>query len=236
MKNALKYLPLCFFMSFVEVMLPSCRFRHEGKPLPSADSLRIVQEVLAHRAAVDSFFRFDPDSPFQRDTSITYRGIRWFPPDPDFCFRSKLYRYDTPETVVVMGTHGEERRHLKYGYFPLRINGSDVRLNVYKFLPQESKRFALYGNHLNVWFTDRTTGRETYEVGRYLDVGTEMPDPEYIYTINFNNAYNPYCAYSDLYSCAIPRREDHLDVEIRAGEMKYSNHHSNGTQTTLHDH
>jgi uncharacterized protein (DUF1684 family) len=58
-------------------------------------------------------------------------------------------------------------------------------------------------------------------VGRYLEVGQEVADPDYLYTIDFNNAYNPYCAYSSQYSCAIPRKEDHLDFPIRAGEMKY---------------
>lgn len=209
---------------------------HRQPRWSSTDSLRIVEEVLAHRAAADSFFRNDPDSPFQHDTSITYNGLRWFPPDPDFYLQSKLYRYENPETVIVMGTQGEERRHLKYGYFLLHIGGKDIRLNAYKFLPSDTRRYAMYQNLLHVWFTDSTTGTETYEVGRYLDVGTESPDPEFIYTINFNNAYNPYCAYSALYSCAIPRREDHLDVAIRAGEMKYFDHHEYGTQATVpHD-
>lgn len=191
----------------------------------SVDSLRIVQKIFAHRAEVDSFFRYDHDSPFLRDTSIDYKEIRWFAPDVNYFFESKLYRYPDPETVVVLGTQGEERRHLKYSYFLLYIDNKKLKLNVYKFIPSDPRRYAEYKDHFNVWFTDLTTGKETYEVGRYLDVGTESPDPEFIYTINFNNAYNPYCAYSTLYSCAIPRREDHLEVAIRAGEMKYSDDH-----------
>jgi uncharacterized protein (DUF1684 family) len=62
---------------------------------------------------------------------------------------------------------------------------------------------------------------ETYHVGRYVDVGAEQPDPEHVYVIDFNNAYNPYCAYSSLYSCAIPRREDRIPTPVRAGELKY---------------
>lgn len=221
--------PFCpYFQSFTIVtlllFLYGCQPHKGQRRWSSADSARIVQEILVHRATVDSFFRHDPDSPFQRDTGITYDGIRWFPPDPAFYFQSKLYCYDTPETVIVMGTRGEERKHLRYGYFLLRIDGKEVRLNAYKFLPTDARRYTLYQNLLNVWFTDQTTGKETYDVGRYLDVGTESPDPEFIYTINLNNAYNPYCAYSDLYSCAIPRREDYLDVAIRAGEMKYPDH------------
>lgn len=202
-----------------------CRNENPQRLWLTADSLRVLQEITTQRAEMDSFFRYDPDSPFHRDTSIEYAGVRWFPPDMKYYLESKLYLYANPETVFVMGTHGEERKHLKYGYFLLSIDGKELRLNVYKFILSDEKRYALYKDHLNVWFTDRTTGKETYEVGRYIDVGTESPDPDFVYTVNFNNAYNPYCAYSTLYSCAIPRREDYLDVTIRAGEMKYSDNH-----------
>ena len=121
----------------------------------------------------------------------------------------------------MLGTKGEERRHLKYGYFILNYDGKDYRLNVYKFTSSDPKRFELYKNYLSVWFTDQTTGKETYHVGRYVEVGEENANPDFLYTINLNNAYNPYCSYSSIYSCAIPRREDHLDFSVKAGEMKY---------------
>ena len=185
------------------------------------DSLRIVNEIAAHRAEADSFFRNDPDSPFNHDSMTHYEGIKWFPPDVRFYFRSRLYRYDNPETVSVFGTKGEERRELKYGYFLLYFDGMKQNLNVYKFTPYDAKRYEVYKNLLSVWFTDETTGKETYEVGRYVEIGDEEPDANHIYIINFNNAYNPYCAYSPRYSCAIPRKEDHLSFAVLAGEKKY---------------
>jgi hypothetical protein len=125
-----------------------------------------------------------------------------------------------------MGTKGEERRHLRYGWFEFRVPDSAgrpilIRLNVYKFTPSDERRYRLYRDHLNVWFTDATTGSETYDVGRYVDVGEEQTGADYVYTIDLNKAYNPYCAYSDLYTCAIPREEDHIAVPLRAGELKY---------------
>ncbi len=191
-------------------------------PLSAADSLKILQEIAEHRTALDSAFRLDPDSPFNRDTTIRYHGIRWFPPDLSFYFQSRLYRYRNPESVIVFGTKGEQRQMLKIGYFLLPYGGKESRLNVYTAAPSESERDASPENLLSVWFTDSTTGRETYHVGRYVDVGTEDPDPDHVYVIDLNDAYNPYCAYSSLYTCAIPRREDHLDFAVRAGEMNYS--------------
>lgn len=200
--------------------------RETSRPLSASDSLAIVQDNLVHRTNVDQFHRTDPDSPFRRDSTATYTGIKWFPINPYYCGKSVLYRYENPETVSVFGTKGEERRNLRYGYFEFDIpdeNGEmrTIRLNVYKFTPQDARRYALYRNVLSVWFTDETTGKETYHVGRYVEVGEENPDPDFVYTIDLNKAYNPYCAYSDLYSCAIPRKEDHIPIAIRAGEKKY---------------
>lgn len=204
----------------------SCSKKPKLAVLSAADSLEIVRDNTEHRTEVDSFFRTDPGSPFRRDTTAEYRGIRWYPIDPHFCVFSELHRYDDPETVLVKGTKGEDRRELRYGYFEFVLPDTagapqSVRLNVYKFTPYDGQRYLLYRDNLSVWFTDRTTGKETYGVGRYVDMGTEMPDPRHRYRIDFNKAYNPYCAYSTMYSCAIPRKEDHLDVAIRAGELTY---------------
>ena len=179
-----------------------------------------------HRVEMDAFFRNDPASPFRRDTSVQFHGLRWFPVNPAYRGQSVLHVYANPETVAVMGTRGEERRQLRYGYFEFPIPGDDgfpvmLRLNVYKFTPYDRIRFDRYPENLSVWFTDRTTGAETYDVGRYVEVGDDVHDPAHRYTIDLNKAYNPYCAYSGLYSCAIPRKEDHCAFSLRVGEMKY---------------
>ena len=192
----------------------------------AADSLAIVRDNLAHRAEVDSFFRYDKGSPFKKDTTIEYHAIKWFPIDTRYRGFSQLHRYANPETVIIMGTKGEERKQLRCGYFTITVpddHGQPVvlKMNVYKITPYDTKRYALYRDALNVWFTDETTGKETYAVGRYVEVGNEDPDPEHLYVVDLNKSFNPYCAYSSIFSCAIPRREDHLDIALRVGEMKY---------------
>jgi uncharacterized protein (DUF1684 family) len=206
--------------------LPSCSRKPTLPQLSSADSMMIVQDNMAHRTEVDSVFRYDENSPFGRDTTIEFHGIKWFPIDPRFRGSSQLYRYENPETVIVLGTKGEERKQLRYGYFSITVPGENdqpvtLKMNVYKFTPYDKKRYALYKDALSVWFTDKTTGIETYSVGRYVEVGNEDPRPDHAYIIDFNKAYNPYCAYSKLFSCAVPRKEDHLDIALRVGEMKY---------------
>jgi uncharacterized protein (DUF1684 family) len=209
-------------------IIASCSRRQELPPIPSADSLAVVQDNMAYREEVDAFFRANPGSPFQRDTSITYHGIRWFPIDPRFCVTSVLHSVADPETVTVYGTKGEPRRHVKIGYFEFLLPDSSgeavrVRLFAYKFTPSDTLRYTRYRENLSVWFTDRTTGGETYDVGRYLEIGDDQHDPAHAYVIDLNKAYNPYCAYSHLYSCAIPRKEDFIDLPLRVGEMRYHN-------------
>ena len=204
----------------------SCSHRPALPVLTQADSLRIIEDNMSYRAAKDDFFAHDPHSPFVRDTTARYHGINWFPVDPAFCGRSVLHTYAEAETVAVMGTKGETRRQLRYGYFEFPVPGWDgrpvlLRLNAYKFTPYDGERYERYRETLSIWFTDSTTGRETYEVGRYIDGGDDMHDPNHVYEIDLNKAYNPYCAYSPMYSCAIPRKEDRLEIAVRAGEMKY---------------
>jgi uncharacterized protein (DUF1684 family) len=217
---------------FVLLLISSCGEKQRQLSLSSQDSVAIVQDNLAHRAEVDDFMRNSPDSPFSKDSTIQYHGINWFPINPYFKGRSVLHRYENPETVSVYGTKGEERKNLRYGYFELNVpDGSgktkSIRINAYKFTPYDKKRYELYKNNLSLWFTDKTTGKATYYVGRYIELGEENPDPDYIYTIDLNKAFNPYCAYSDNYSCAIPRKEDHLDIVLRVGEMKYHDSSTN---------
>ncbi len=213
------------------LLIFSMLFYSCNKPigLPSvtpADSLRIVADNIEHRKETEKFFIHHPDSPFNRDSAVQYHGIKWFPIDPLYTGMSVLHRYENPDTVVVLGTKGEERKQLRYGYFEFPVpdefgNPSLLKINVYKFTPHDAKRYALYKNNLSIRFTDKTTGKETYEVGRYLEIGEGHPDPSYVYTIDLNKTFNPYCAYSDLFSCAIPRKEDHLDIALRVGQLKY---------------
>ncbi len=104
-----------------------------------------------------------------------------------------------------------------------------VRLHAYCALPAEEPLAPGERPHLSVWFTDRTTGIETYPVGRYVNVDNLDSDPGHLYVIDLNKAYNPYCAYSDFFTCAVPGREDHLDLAVRAGEMLYPGPHARRT-------
>lgn len=205
-----------FFVSFF-----ACSSRQSNSISTAADSANIINDIFTYRAETDSFMKASPASPFQRDSSIEYTGLKYFNPDLSFYFESKLYRYSNPDTVIVLGTKGDERKHLKYGYFKLIYQGREHRINVYKFTPYDSVRYAKFKDNLSFWFRDKTSGKETYKIGRYFEIGNENTDPEHTYFIDLNKAHNPYCAYSTIYSCPLPREEDFLKFEVHAGEMNY---------------
>lgn len=218
--------PLLLVLAGAAALLGGCGGGEPRSALSPADSLACVRDNEDHRRSVDAFHRTDPSSPFQRDTGVVYTGIRWFPIDPRYCVSARLERYADPQVVTIMGTKGEPREQVRYGYFDITVPGDDgtpvpLRLNVYRFAPSDSIRYARFRNHLSMWFTDRTTGNETYHVGRYLELGEEHPDPAHAYRIDLNKAFNPYCAYSALFSCAIPSDEDRLPIALRVGELTY---------------
>ncbi|MDP2208710.1 MAG: DUF1684 domain-containing protein [Bacteroidota bacterium] len=199
----------------------ACSSRQSNSITTAADSTRVINDILTYRAETDSFFRASPASPFQRDTTLEFTGLKYFNSDLSFYFESKLYRYSNPDTVIVLGTKGDERKHLKYGYFKLYYQRREHRINVYKFTPYDSVRYAKFKDNLSFWFRDQASGKETYKIGRYVEIGNEDTNPEHIYVIDLNKAHNPYCAYSTIYSCPLPREEDFLKFEVRAGELNY---------------
>lgn len=109
-------------------------------------------------------------------------------------------------------TGPRKQRYQKVGILHFEIDSTKVHLSAYRNL--DLMRNAAYRDRLFVPFTDATSGVTTYGGGRYVEL--EVPEGERA-VLDFNRAYNPYCVYSDRYSCPIPPRENHLDVEIRAG-------------------
>lgn len=153
-------------------------------------------------------------SPFLMDTSVKYEPLKFYEPNSNFIFKSKLYRIDKPDSVEILGTKGTLKKYLRYGYFKLNYKGDQYKLYLYNITtPQGMKAY-------NIWFKDATTGKETFEHGRYLKFEKNMDD-DFEYTIDFNRATNPLCAYSDIFNCPIPTEQDSLPFEIKAGEKKF---------------
>jgi hypothetical protein len=149
---------------------------------------------------------FDPQSPRFRE----YKGIPYFPPDLAYRIVAPLTPNPKPDTTVILSTRGSRRRAVRVGWFDFELNGKRSRLEATRLLEP-----GVGENDFSLFFTDSTTGKESYKVGRYLDA---EPGPDGTYVLDFNRAYSPACAYSEHYNCPIPPRENRLEVAIRAGD------------------
>ena len=158
----------------------------------------------------------DPTSPFNFKGKVEFHDLNYFKVDPNFVYKSKLYEFNPKDTVIIYGTKGEPRPAIRFGYVLINYKNENFLVNVYQGKTQSGMVYY------SIWFTDKTTNKESYGVGRYIDF-EKHDDPNYIYTVDFNLAYNPYCAYSPNYSCAIPTKEDYIPIEIKAGEKKFHN-------------
>jgi uncharacterized protein (DUF1684 family) len=150
------------------------------------------------------------------------RQLHFFDIDVKFRVTAKFEKTETNQWFE-MPTSGKIKKTFRvYGILSFTINDSLIKMNLYQ--AQGLMGTDQYKNYLFLPFTDATTGIETYESGRYIDLLTsDIKNNEVI--VDFNKAYNPYCAYvSGVYNCPVPPKENQLSVAIRAGEKTYGQH------------
>lgn len=148
------------------------------------------------------------------------QGLRFYPLNRKWAVPARLERIEEAPWFS-METTGRERKVFRvYGILHFRIADQDLKLQVYQ--SRSLMENPAYSQYLMIAFTDSTSGEETYEVGRYIDLSIpEINTPGFI--LDFNKAYNPYCAYiSNRYNCPVPPKENNLPLSVRAGEMKYA--------------
>lgn len=175
-----------------------------------------VKEIETVRREKDWFFKEGEDSPIPHPSRHSFSGLAYFPIDPKYRVRARLVRDPNPQRVVLATSKGIPRNMVRTGVFEFEIEGTKQRLAAYKSVPQPGHHHE--DRSLFVPFRDATSGKETYGAARYLDIEERTTDE---YLLDFNVAYNPYCAYSDDYVCPFPPRENWLTAPVRAGEKNF---------------
>ena len=172
------------------------------------------QRVEGERKEKDAFFKTPFQSPLSFNECQKFKGLSYYSPDWGYRFELNLQEHNEKETVKIEDTKGNEREFLRWGEFNFRIGDTDCKLQAYKSSPEEDRLF--------VPFRDVTSGKETYGAGRYLDLEAgRHQTPEGKWIIDFNDAYNPWCAYSKSYACPFTPPENWLKVPIYAGEKDH---------------
>lgn len=167
--------------------------------------------IRRDREQKDEFFGEHPRSPLPAAARGEFDGLRYFDVDPTLRFELTLHEFDDPEQITVETTQDGEQVYHDIGEFRFSVEGTEVTLHA--FQPPDDE------NRLWVPFRDETSGETTYPSGRYLDL--EDPDHRTAdgrWILDFNTAYNPFCAYADAYECPLVPMDNWLDVPIHAGE------------------
>jgi uncharacterized protein (DUF1684 family) len=175
--------------------------------------------VEGYRTRRDQYFATHPNSPLTERQKTRFSGLVYFPEDPDLAMELEL---DTTgpsigEHLTIAGLDGKPKHYIRAGRIHFTVDGEPVTLTVFRDV--ERGRYFLP-------FRDATAGNETYPVGRYLD---PQARPDGTLLVDFNYAYNPYCAYSDGWTCPVPPPENVIKMPIRAGEKVYPDYESSVT-------
>ena len=154
-------------------------------------------------------------SPLKKKDLKNFNGLDFFAVDSSFIVTANLTRIENAPVFEMATTTDRKPLYKEYGLLRFNINGQDLELTIYQ--SQDDLRDEKYKDYLFLPFTDNTSGNESYGGGRYMDVMiTDIKDDNTI-ELNFNNTYNPYCAYNYDYSCPLTPRKNHLDIEVKAG-------------------
>jgi uncharacterized protein (DUF1684 family) len=166
-----------------------------------------LSKLTEFRKQKDQYFLLDEHSPLTQEQKAEFKGLKYFPENPELLFELHIDEFPEKETIQMQTSTGDIQTYKRFGKIRFHIDGEKVELTIFAsqhgfFLP----------------FVDSQAGNETYGAGRYLDPYL-LPGGKLL--VDFNHAYNPYCAYNDLYSCPLPPAENRLNVAMKAGEMNF---------------
>lgn len=170
------------------------------------------KRLLEFRKQKDKAWKKDAESPLTDQQKKNFKGLTYFPPKPALSFELKLDKNipDVGKKVIIKTTGGDEQIYLKSGKVGFNVESKEVEAIVFEDPQQEQFQYYLL-------FRDQTTGKETYENGRML----QIPRKGDKLIIDFNYAYNPYSSYNDNWDCPITPKENILPLAIKAGEKKF---------------
>jgi uncharacterized protein (DUF1684 family) len=177
------------------------------------DETAYREEIKKERIEKDMYMRSGDDSPFA-ESPDAFSALKYFEPDMKYRIVAELTEIENKNPVTLATSDGKEQRYIEYAYAEFDFGGFHNKLVILETMsvgPVKGKLFLAFG--------DETSARETYGAGRYLDVA-KVPGAQTI-LLDFNKAYNPYCAYSEKFSCPLPPRENLLQIPVNAGEKSY---------------
>lgn len=178
-----------------------------------------LENSIQYQETLNKEYADPAESPLTEADLKTFKALDFYTVDMDYCVKAKLVRTPKEEPFEMFTTSAKKPMYVKFGELHFKIKGKKYKLDVFQSL--DLIKIEKYKNSLFLPFTDYTSGNGSYGGGRYIDL--EQPKGKTVY-IDFNKAYNPYCAYNSGYSCPIPPKQNDLKVEVKAGVKEYKKH------------
>ena len=181
-----------------------------------AQSTSSANSSLDYQKHLNEEFADKEKSPLTAEGLKHFKGLNFFDISQDLIFQATFVKTPYQMPFVMPTTTGRKPVYVKYGEVHFTYKEEEFVLNVYQ--NQRLVADLKYKDYLFIPFTDLTNGESTYGGGRYLDFS--IPNSTSV-ILDFNKAYNPYCAYNETYSCPIPPKENYLPFKVEAGVKKY---------------
>jgi len=173
-------------------------------------------KVQVFQNELTSAFADSIKSPLAKEDRANFHGLDFYAPDPKYFVVAQFKRTKNEKPFQMKTSTDRLPTYVKYGELTFTLDGKEFKLNVYQNVELVKKKE--FTDYLFLPFSDLTSGNETYIGGRYIDL--KIPAGDAI-AVDFNQAYNPYCAYNHEYSCPIVPLENDLPIEIKAGVKKF---------------
>lgn len=172
-----------------------------------------IEKIEKERERQFKFIRFNVESPLTEEQKRSFTKLTFYDIDPQFKVKARLVPIENKKVREVPLTDGSKQRYIEHAHAEFELGGKTNKLLLLQAMDEVDKR------NFFLAFADATSAGETYGGGRYLNV---RQDGKNSITIDFNLAYNPYCAYNPDFACPLPPKENILEIPILAGEKNYS--------------
>jgi uncharacterized protein (DUF1684 family) len=173
-----------------------------------------VREIREFQEELDVHYADSIESPLSEEDRLAFGGLPFYPVDEGFRVIAEFTRTPDEKPFPMPTSSDRTPIYVKYGILKFFLQGQEHQLSIYQ--NQQLQKMPGYEDYLFLPFTDLTSGDSSYGGGRYIDI--RIPKRKRV-LLDFNKAYNPYCAYSDGYSCPIPPKENDLAAAIKVGVM-----------------
>lgn len=172
--------------------------------------------IKKNRMEKRKHFKYADASPLTNEQKKDFKSLNYFGIDTQYKVKAHVEKLSNPDTFRMAYKNGKSQAYIRFASLRFKLKGNATKLVAYRNVDDNKKSSQ---NPLFIPFYDATNGKSTYGGGRYLDIKMEQLGDSV--TLDFNKAYNPYCAYNDGYACPVPPKENRLEMAVKAGEKQF---------------